>query len=98
MEQLEDERASLSRYHTQHKAILSPIRRIPSEILAEIFSWTLPSVLHVRRRRALNVADSPWVLTHTSGRWRAVALSTPLLWSLVAIEFDEASFYSLPML
>ncbi|KAJ6530820.1 hypothetical protein DFH09DRAFT_1370669 [Mycena vulgaris] len=98
LEQLEDERASLSRSHAQHKVILSPLRRIPPEDLAEIFSWTLPSVRHVRSRRALNVADSPWVLTHTSGCWRAVALSTPSLWSLVAVEFDEASFYSLPML
>ncbi|KAJ7780064.1 hypothetical protein DFH07DRAFT_793604 [Mycena maculata] len=41
LEQLEEERVSLSRYHAQNKSILSPLRRIPPEVLAEILSWTL---------------------------------------------------------
>ncbi|KAJ7198212.1 hypothetical protein B0H12DRAFT_965473, partial [Mycena haematopus] len=32
---LEEERAALAKYHAQNIAILSPLRRMPSEILGE---------------------------------------------------------------
>ncbi|KAJ7260351.1 hypothetical protein B0H12DRAFT_1181996, partial [Mycena haematopus] len=72
--QLEEERAALAKYHAQNAIILSPLRRMPSEVLGEIFSWTLPL------KRALDIADSPWVLTHVSRRWRAIAVSKSSLW------------------
>ncbi|KAF7371155.1 F-box domain-containing protein [Mycena sanguinolenta] len=79
-------RASLSSYRAQNKAILSPLRRVPSEILTEIFLWTLPCVSEMTGNLCkFNVARSPWLLTHISHRWRVVALSTPLLWSQVII-------------
>ncbi|KAJ7663886.1 hypothetical protein DFH06DRAFT_986571 [Mycena polygramma] len=40
LKQLEEDRASLLSY----KVILSPLRRMPPEVLGQIFSWTLPSV------------------------------------------------------
>ncbi|KAJ7691917.1 hypothetical protein B0H17DRAFT_909307, partial [Mycena rosella] len=77
LKQLEEERSAVSRFHAQNKSILSPLRRMPIEVLGEIFSWTLPSV-----RDAVAESISPWVLGHISSRWRAIALSTPSLWSL----------------
>ncbi|KAF8198821.1 hypothetical protein K438DRAFT_1583999, partial [Mycena galopus ATCC 62051] len=76
--QLEGERAMLSKHHAKNLTILSPLRRMPPEILGEIFSWALPPF-----RSPLNVQDCPWVLTQVSSRWRAVALSRPSLWSMV---------------
>ncbi|KAJ7836417.1 hypothetical protein B0H13DRAFT_2678126, partial [Mycena leptocephala] len=38
----EEERASLLDYRAQNKAVISPHRRIPPEILGEIFLLTLP--------------------------------------------------------
>ncbi|KAJ7123583.1 hypothetical protein C8R44DRAFT_670182, partial [Mycena epipterygia] len=81
MDSLEAERASLSSHLAQNNAILSPLRRTPPEVLGEIFSWTSPSV-NVFKQGDFGIADSPWVLTHISGHWRAVAHSTPSLWSL----------------
>ncbi|KAF7345507.1 ABC protein [Mycena venus] len=43
LKRLEEERASVLSYQTRHTAILSPLRRLPPEILAQIFLWTLPS-------------------------------------------------------
>ncbi|KAJ7471023.1 hypothetical protein FB451DRAFT_1368159 [Mycena latifolia] len=86
--QLEEEHASLSAYHSQNVAVLSPLRRMPPEVLCEIFSWTLPSVLEALRRGRFDVEDSPWVLTHISSRWRAVALSTPSLWSQIVVDYS----------
>ncbi|KAJ7693173.1 hypothetical protein B0H17DRAFT_910550, partial [Mycena rosella] len=81
LQQLEEERASLSTYHTQNTAIIPPLRWMPPEILVKIFLTTLPSV-HEATSGNTGIAQSPWVLTHISSRWRAVALSTPSLWSL----------------
>ncbi|KAJ7124362.1 hypothetical protein C8R44DRAFT_852255 [Mycena epipterygia] len=92
MRALEEERASLS----GHFAILSPLRRMPPEVLGEIFLWTLPSVGDLRLG-AFSVADSPWVLTHVSSRWRAVALSTSSLWALLVVDFPRQPRHSLPM-
>ncbi|KAJ7146681.1 hypothetical protein C8R44DRAFT_898813 [Mycena epipterygia] len=79
------ERASLVSYHAQNKAILFPIRRIPAELLGEIFLWTLPSADGTFGRARFDTKDSPWVLTHISSHRRAVSLSNPSLWSPVVI-------------
>ncbi|KAJ7605288.1 hypothetical protein FB45DRAFT_1069409 [Roridomyces roridus] len=79
---LETERAELADYHSQNTAILSPLRRMPSELIAEIFSWSLPTAYETR---GPDVKRSPWVLAQVSSRWRNISLSTPSLWSLVKI-------------
>ncbi|KAF7345514.1 ABC protein [Mycena venus] len=93
----EEERASVLSYRTRNEAILSPLRRIPPEVLADIFWWTLPSLNDEWARGTFDVAHSPWVLTWISARWRAVSVSTPSLWSQVAIDYnrDPSSEYSM---
>ncbi|KAJ7483507.1 hypothetical protein FB451DRAFT_1555457 [Mycena latifolia] len=88
LQKLEKERASLSRSLAQNNAVLSPLRRMPTELLGEIFSWTLPSVSEALNWPRFQAQHSPWVLTQVCRRWRAVALSTPSLWSRIAINFD----------
>ncbi|KAJ7457187.1 hypothetical protein B0H11DRAFT_2063165, partial [Mycena galericulata] len=84
--QLEDEKALLSNYHAQNRGVVSPLRRMPPEVLAEIFRWTLPSeLINNAMDSPFDVTASPWVLTHVSSLWRRVAVSTPFLWSRVAI-------------
>ncbi|KAF7371144.1 hypothetical protein MSAN_00749800 [Mycena sanguinolenta] len=91
LEQLEDQRATLSSYRTQNMAIVSPLRRMPLEVLADIFSWTLPSLHDACSFGGPDVAQSPWLLTQISSRWRALALSTPSLWTRVVIDYTCAS-------
>ncbi|KAJ7483451.1 hypothetical protein FB451DRAFT_1170051 [Mycena latifolia] len=95
LKELEEEHAVLSSYHAQNRAILSPLRRMPPEVLGQIFSWTLPSA---RTRIGRDLESSPWILTHISSRWRAISLSTPSLWSLVVTDYAASSRYPLPML
>ncbi|KAJ6552826.1 hypothetical protein B0H19DRAFT_949622, partial [Mycena capillaripes] len=82
VKQLEEERASLSRFRAQNHAIVSPLRRIPPEVFSEIFTWSLPSVRDSPRRRRFCVTDSPWNLSHVCRRWRSISISNPSLWSL----------------
>ncbi|KAJ7902473.1 hypothetical protein B0H13DRAFT_2513259 [Mycena leptocephala] len=81
LERLEKDRASLLSYRTRHCAILSPLRRMPLEVLGEIFSWTLPSLSDAMDQGRFDMTESPWVLTQISSGWRETSLSTPFLWS-----------------
>ncbi|KAL0946836.1 hypothetical protein HGRIS_013004 [Hohenbuehelia grisea] len=54
----------------------SPIRRIPPELLAEIFEHAC--------RGALFGLGPPWTLAMVCQRWRSVALSTARLWSTIS--------------
>ncbi|KAJ7483432.1 hypothetical protein FB451DRAFT_1234617 [Mycena latifolia] len=102
LKHLEEEHTFLSKYRAQNYAILSPLRRMPPEVLGEIFSWTLPSASEAMAaaRLGFDLGSSPWLLTRISSRWRAVSLSHPSLWSLVVIDYSRSSRYppSLPML
>ncbi|KAJ7155787.1 hypothetical protein C8R46DRAFT_433913 [Mycena filopes] len=99
---LHHKRQSLVRLRSQNSAIGSPLRRIPPEVLAEIFTWTLPLVNTLSERERFSSTDSPWFLTYVSRSWRATAISTPSLWSVVAIAYyqglNPTGLYPLPML
>ncbi|KAJ7643392.1 hypothetical protein DFH06DRAFT_598641 [Mycena polygramma] len=101
LRQLEDEHAALSIHCTKTKAILSPLRHMPPEVLSEIFRWTLPPTRNAVFHAGFKMTDSPWVLTHVSRRWRELAVSNPSMWSLVVIvytpDMDPSSSYALPM-
>ncbi|KAF8211069.1 hypothetical protein K438DRAFT_1808742 [Mycena galopus ATCC 62051] len=81
LEQFEEDRELLSNYRMRNKAILSPLRRVPPELLCEIFSWT---------SEFSTSAAMPWgKFDMIFPRWRAIALSSPSLWSLVALDYES---------
>ncbi|KAJ7721417.1 hypothetical protein B0H14DRAFT_3007699 [Mycena olivaceomarginata] len=65
-----------------HWAISSPVRRVPAEILCEIFFLTLP---WTRRVGNLDVEQAPWRLGLVCRQWRTTALGLPRLWSSIAL-------------
>lgn len=70
-----------------HKAFTSPVRRIPPEVLGEIFYHCLPIAPYVTPRDV----ESPMVLTQVCRHWRAVAMSTPRLWTSITLHVDLAT-------
>ncbi|KAJ7605296.1 hypothetical protein FB45DRAFT_953414 [Roridomyces roridus] len=97
LKQLQSEKSALNALQEENTAILSPIRRVPPEILAEIFSWTLPGPHEAFALAGEKAKHSPWILGHICGRWRAIALSVPSLWSLIHVA-GRTSVDPLPML
>ncbi|KAJ7618986.1 hypothetical protein DFH06DRAFT_1306555 [Mycena polygramma] len=91
LKHLEDERASFLSYRARNSAILSPLRRMPPEVLGEIFVWTLPSPAAPLVCRKFRMGASPWVLTQISSRWRKFSFSTPPLWSQIAVDYTVPS-------
>ncbi|CAK5270549.1 unnamed protein product [Mycena citricolor] len=83
-------RSELARLVAAHTALLSPIRRLPPDVLREIFLWCLPTSHHP----TMSVRHAPLLLGRVCGLWREVALATPRLWARVHIvepRMDTAS-------
>ncbi|KAJ7623617.1 hypothetical protein FB45DRAFT_797861 [Roridomyces roridus] len=89
LEQLNTEQTELAEYHALHAPIVSPLRRMPPEVLMEIFLWTLPLGQDERDGYVSALKQSPWVLTQVSSRWRTISISTPSLWSRVSVDYSE---------
>lgn len=83
-----DEEKELHRYIRAHEAILSQsaLRRIPPEILEEIFEYGLhsgqPSALG---RATWDTRLPPWNFTQVCRRWRSAGSSCPRLWRNLSI-------------
>ncbi|KAF5332546.1 hypothetical protein D9611_005418 [Ephemerocybe angulata] len=80
---LEVERDAEQSFVQRHIALISPIKRVPDDILSSIFI----ACLALRRDRY-----EPWptghpavILSHVCSRWRQLALKTPILWSTLKI-------------
>ncbi|KAJ7163106.1 hypothetical protein C8R46DRAFT_1281451 [Mycena filopes] len=66
----------------EYRAVLHPVRRIPSEILCQIFAWMLPPTQVVQHH---TVPVAPWTLGHVCRYWRAVALAHAPLWTSILV-------------
>ncbi|KAJ7665661.1 hypothetical protein B0H17DRAFT_1090588 [Mycena rosella] len=77
----------------RHSCILSPIRKLPTEILCNIFSFTLLPDDEMKERLSqessnFGIGVSPWVLTHVCARWRNISLSFSSLWVTIILPLD----------
>ncbi|KAK0243631.1 hypothetical protein EDD85DRAFT_167229 [Armillaria nabsnona] len=92
LEDLIRERERVDAHLQDTRTLLHPIRRLPEDILRQIFTACVDpeSIIYTE-----NVGDcldvlkrSQWVLSHVSRRWRRVALNTARLWSSIELFFD----------
>ncbi|KAK0218507.1 hypothetical protein EDD85DRAFT_961522 [Armillaria nabsnona] len=92
---------SLLRYLTQDrkqalanqanaKKILTPSRRLPSEMLIAIFTWC--RAFNDPGDSLLDPRAVPWLLTHVCRKWREVAIATPEIWSSIRLNFGKDKF------
>ncbi|KAJ7785670.1 hypothetical protein B0H16DRAFT_1506 [Mycena metata] len=77
VDELTRERDSVSTYVEAHKALLSPLRRLPLDIIQEIFVACLPT----HRNCVMSAVEAPILLGRICSLWRTVSLSTPRLWA-----------------
>ncbi|KAJ6512789.1 hypothetical protein C8R45DRAFT_327302 [Mycena sanguinolenta] len=79
--QLKEQRELLKRPIDAHRALLSPIRRIPHDVLVEIFLACLPS----KHNALIDPAQAPLLLGRVCRHWSSVAYNTPMLWRSIHI-------------
>ncbi|KAJ7491770.1 hypothetical protein B0H11DRAFT_2007797 [Mycena galericulata] len=94
---IESDRAALQNYYDNCRALLSPIRRLPSEILAEIFAWCVssftPAFADITPKSSVcgtemaRLAKAPLlVVSQVCARWHSVAMGTPTLWNTIELD------------
>jgi hypothetical protein len=84
VEDLQRRRSALLTYTQNHTALIAPIRRLPPEILSDIFvqcrdvRWLDPVEYLLLPPR---LDKTPLLLGTICSRWRSISLSTPRLWA-----------------
>lgn len=63
------------------KSALAPIRRLPPELLSEIFELCLPKAKFIRS----SPSKAPLLLTQVCSAWRTICISNASLWSSLEI-------------
>ncbi|KAJ7809870.1 hypothetical protein B0H14DRAFT_2865017 [Mycena olivaceomarginata] len=74
-------RERLQQFINAHLALLSPVRRLPDDIVRAVFTATLPS----RRNLTMSADEGPLLLSKVCKSWRTHALTTPRLWASMHI-------------
>ncbi|KAJ7880846.1 hypothetical protein B0H13DRAFT_2541252 [Mycena leptocephala] len=73
--------------------IVSPLRNeMPNELLQNIFLLTVSNTIDIDtpvETGEIAVREA-WIITQVCRRWRAIALSFPSLWSVVALDFSPS--------
>ncbi|ESK86545.1 hypothetical protein Moror_9816 [Moniliophthora roreri MCA 2997] len=89
LEQLEVKRQGIHDYIVKQTTVLNPVRRIPSEVLSQIFREynTAPTVWYGNQDfyDSLTTRSMQWVLSHVCLQWRTVAFSLSSLWSQIHV-------------
>ncbi|KAJ7890354.1 hypothetical protein B0H13DRAFT_877524 [Mycena leptocephala] len=81
LEELTRKRDELTEYIDAHLALVSPVRRLPEDVVRAIFMACMPSA----RNAVMSPTDSPLLLSRICSAWRQLALSTPQLWASLHI-------------
>ncbi|KAJ7253515.1 hypothetical protein C8J57DRAFT_1473838 [Mycena rebaudengoi] len=81
LEDLARKRDDLTEFIVAHLALVSPARRLPDDVVREIFVASLPK----DRNCAISAKDSPLLLCTICQSWRNLALSTPRMWASIHI-------------
>ncbi|KAF7296679.1 F-box domain-containing protein [Mycena chlorophos] len=64
-----------------YQTLLSPIRRLPEDVLREIFVACIP----LDRNCVMSEKEAPILLGHICSSWRRLSLSIPYLWTRVHV-------------
>ncbi|KXN92167.1 hypothetical protein AN958_09259 [Leucoagaricus sp. SymC.cos] len=87
------QRAALQHTIASHKSLLAPIRRLPNELLAEIFlsrESSSPGGVNNASKSTVSFTnihnDTLWTILQVSSLWRSIAQSTPRLWNTLLID------------
>ncbi|KAF9038973.1 hypothetical protein BDZ89DRAFT_933671, partial [Hymenopellis radicata] len=71
------------------KALLHPIRSIPTELLAQIFRHCVVKSPNDEDPDALDPRAAPWLLSGVCRRWRYLTINSPQLWTQLSLDFDK---------
>lgn len=71
-----------------HKRLISPLWRLPTEVLSQIFYHCLPQI-PVNELQLPSKLTAPVLLTRICRLWREVAVGMPNLWCMLFVEVND---------
>ncbi|KAK0443213.1 hypothetical protein EV421DRAFT_537631 [Armillaria borealis] len=87
---LKKARADLAHSICVYKSYLAPIRRLPVELLCEIFSEACTFPFGKALRESLQSPPQiPLLIASVCSYWRSICLSFPQLWSVMFVKADD---------
>ncbi|PBK59685.1 hypothetical protein ARMSODRAFT_774630 [Armillaria solidipes] len=88
------ERISIEADMEDAKALSSPVRRLPPDVLRTICLDAIPSPFEVMStldsHGSLNHTKSPWTLSQVCRSWRSTIVSSPELWSSMSLVLSNS--------
>ncbi|KIM43023.1 hypothetical protein M413DRAFT_394032, partial [Hebeloma cylindrosporum] len=81
IKRLKERRADIQKSIDTYNHVLSPARRLPPDILREIFYHCLPD----DHNPTMSAKEAPVLLTRVCSTWRAIALTSPPIWARLHI-------------
>ena len=90
---LKNQLRTYENYLTRHQSILSPLRRLPPELLYQIFEFFAPPLLYRNGPdKPSHWSELPWNVSQVCHRWRAITLSMPLLWTRIPLFIPDMKY------
>ena len=80
-DELVERHAELVNEISRHQALMAPIRRLPVDVIREIFINCLPTT----HNAVISPEECPILLTRICSGWRNIALSTAVLWASIHV-------------
>ncbi|KAJ7173428.1 hypothetical protein C8R46DRAFT_991215 [Mycena filopes] len=81
IDELAEERERVRSFVDPHKDLISPFRRLPLDVIQEIFVACLPT----HRNCVMTAVEAPVLLGRICSAWRSISLGTPRLWARLHI-------------
>ncbi|KAJ7187919.1 hypothetical protein C8R46DRAFT_1340842 [Mycena filopes] len=81
IDELAEERERVRSFVDPHKDLISPFRRLPLDVIQEIFVACLPT----HRNCVMTAVEAPVLLGRICSAWRSISLGTPQLWARLHI-------------
>lgn len=81
------ERNALKKSIEAHRALMSPFRRLPCDLIREVFLWCLPT----DRNCAMSCDEAPVLLSRVCSDWRQITMTTPAMWTSLHIPVPDLS-------
>ncbi|KAK7001464.1 hypothetical protein R3P38DRAFT_3049282 [Favolaschia claudopus] len=85
IQDLTAQRDRVQDYLASHKALISQARRLPQDILGEIFLACLPT----GGNAVMSAREAPLLLGHICGAWRSLSFSQRRLWTSLHIAVEN---------
>ncbi|THU77203.1 hypothetical protein K435DRAFT_878147 [Dendrothele bispora CBS 962.96] len=95
LQNLLKERERIDEISRHYRTVLNPVRRIPREVLMEIFrhfvGFDEEKLEQERPPKSLDTKQGPWVIGKVCKEWRATINTESSLWRFVGMDLDSLS-------